>query len=186
MVRERDVELEGFAFGGATRVRMTSDSTTWDPGEYIGQGRPWSYTVGNSAIDAFNTYFGYRAVFFGRMQLTARGGRPRSPPRPETLFTPRTYSDVTHFPAASGPSMTVFTNGRECTTLTGGLKVNSVAWSGTEPASASITLEQHCEGAAPALRGTYEPVPETRRRCHLGSAGRLAAAAACRTPTELE
>jgi len=44
---ERDLELQGFAFGGTTRVDMTSD-----PGDYIGGGVPWHYTFANGSIAA--------------------------------------------------------------------------------------------------------------------------------------
>src|SRR5204863_1783090 len=37
-----DVTLQGFAYGGTTAVTMTSDS-----GDYIGQGRTWSYSLTN-------------------------------------------------------------------------------------------------------------------------------------------
>jgi hypothetical protein len=148
--RQRDIALQGFAFGGQTRVNMTSD-----PGDYIGQGRPWSYTFANAWIGAGGTrqYLG-----FGIEGADATWWSASFVPAYGDIIAPGTYLNATRYPFnGTGPGMDISGNGRGCNTLTGQFTVNSVNWwSDGRLRSASVSFEQHCEGATPALRGTFE------------------------------
>jgi hypothetical protein len=82
------------------------------------------------------------------------------------VLAPGSYPNATRYPASSGNSLDVFGNGRGCNTLTGSFYVYEAVFSpvdaGLQNFKASFT--QHCEGAAPALRGTVawnaEPVTQ--------------------------
>jgi PASTA domain len=147
---QRDVELQGFAFGGTTRVDMTSD-----PGDYIGQGQPWHYTFGNAWIGAGG---GRQYAGFGVSGDDGSDWSAAFVPAAGDILAPGTYLNATRYPFnGTGPGMDVSGNGRGCNTLTGQFTVNSINfWSDMTLRSASITFEQHCEGATPALRGTFE------------------------------
>jgi hypothetical protein len=146
---QRDVALEGFAFGGVTRVDMTSD-----PGDYIGQGRPWHYTFANGWIGAGGSrqYAGFGVVGDDSTDWSAS-----FVPAAGDILAPGRYPNATRYPFnGTGPGMSITGNGRGCNTLTGEFTVDSIAfWHDDRIRSASITFEQHCEGMTPALRGTF-------------------------------
>jgi hypothetical protein len=147
---QRDISLQGFAFGGTTRVNMTSDS-----GDYIGQGRPWSYTVANSLIAAGGIR---QHVGFGIDGADGSWWYADFVPGRGDILAPGTYLNATRYPFnGDGPGLDVSGNGRGCNTLRGQFTVNSASWwpDGTLRGF-SVTFEQHCEGATPALRGTFE------------------------------
>ncbi len=147
---QRDVPLQGFAFGGSTRVSMTSD-----PGDYIGQGRPWSYTPADALIAAGGSrqYAG-----FGVDGADGSWWYADFAPGRGDILAPGTYLNATRYPFnGDGPGLSVSGNGRGCNTLTGQFTVNSANWwPDGRLRGISITFEQHCEGATPALRGTFE------------------------------
>ena len=148
--RRRDVALQGFAYGGRTRVVMTSD-----PGDYIGGGRNWSYTWANGRIGAVGSrqYLGFGVVGADGSDWSAD-----FVPAAGDIIAPGRYANATRYPFnGSGPGLAVGGNGRGCNTLTGEFTVNSLAWwpDGTLHA-ASVSFVQHCEGGTPALRGTFE------------------------------
>ena len=147
---ERDVELQGFAFGGTTRVDMTSD-----PGDYIGGGHPWNYTFANGAIAAGG---GRQYAGFAIDGSDGSWWYADFVPAPGDILAPGTYLNATRYPFnGNGPGLDVSGNGRGCNTLTGQFTVNSITfWPDTTIRTVSITFEQHCEGATPALRGTFQ------------------------------
>jgi hypothetical protein len=147
---QRDVSLEGFAFGGVTRLNMTSD-----PGDYIGGGQPWSYTFANAAIGVGGSrqYAG-----FGLDGADGSWWYGDFVPAAGDILAPGRYPNATRFPFnGTGPGMSISGNGRGCNTLTGEFTVNSITfWPDGSLRTVSINFEQHCEGAAPALRGVFE------------------------------
>src|SRR4051794_11207733 len=146
-----DVTLQGFAYGGTTAVTMTSDS-----GDYIGQGQEWSYSLTNG--DRIGMSGGRSYAGFG---VDGANGDWWSaefvPPAGDILVAGETYASATRYPFnGSGAGLDVSGMGRGCNTLTGSFTVNSARFAadGTLK-TASISFVQHCEGATPALHGTF-------------------------------
>jgi hypothetical protein len=144
------VTLQGFAYGGSTRVQMTSD-----PGDYIGQGHPWSYTTSNSRIS-----FGGSRSFAGFDVDGADGSwwSAEFVPGEGDILAVGSYPNATRYPFnGTGPGLSVTGNGRGCNTLRGSFDVTWVDFgSDGRLRSFGVTFVQHCEGGAPALRGTFE------------------------------
>jgi hypothetical protein len=145
-----DVALQGFAYGGTTKVDMTSDA-----GDYIGQGQKWSYTVANAriSIGGGRTYAGFgvdgaNGDWWYADFVPAQG---------DILTAGSTYANATRYPFNGvGPGLDVSGNGRGCNTLTGSFTVTAATFGADGLLrSAAITFVQHCEGATPALRGTF-------------------------------
>jgi hypothetical protein len=146
-----DVTLQGFAYGGTTAVTMTSDS-----GDYIGQGQTWSYSLAKG--DQIGMGGGRSFAGFG---VNGANGDWWSadfqPGAGDILVAGDTYPNATRYPFnGSGPGLDVSGMGRGCNTLTGSFTVNSATFAadGTLK-TASISFVQHCEGAPPALHGTF-------------------------------
>jgi hypothetical protein len=144
------VALQGFAYGGRTRVEMTSDA-----GDYIGQGRPWSYTTSNSRIS-----FGGSRTFAGFDVDGADGSwwNAEFVPGEGDILAVGSYPNATRYPFnGTGPGLSVTGNGRGCNTLRGSFDVTWVDFaSDGRLRSFGVTFVQHCEGGTPALRGTFE------------------------------
>jgi IPT/TIG domain len=145
------VSLQGFAYGGTTAVTMTSDT-----GDYIGQGQTWSYSLAQG--DQIGMGGGRSYAGFG---VNGANGDWWSadfvPAAGDILVAGDTYPDATRYPFnGSGPGLDVSGMGRGCNTLTGSFTVNSATFTtdGTLK-TASISFVQHCEGAQPALHGTF-------------------------------
>jgi hypothetical protein len=144
------------------------------PGDFIGQGQNWdiTYTPENSDFfsaqinqtlpDGSPTYVTFvlgtvtsgtdntfAILQFGTNQL----GIP---------LQPGTYTDAERAPFADPghPGLDVSFQNRGCNTLTGSFTINQVSFftdaSNTlQIGSFSASFEQHCEGATPALFGTF-------------------------------
>jgi hypothetical protein len=146
----RLITLDGFGIGGRTRLSMTSSA-----GDYIGQGQTYAYTPANATIGAAG----------GRTEITggvnANDGSWWSvdfvAPSGDILSAGTTYNATRAGFSGSGAGMDISGDGRGCNTITGTFKVNaiSVAIDGTLR-YVSISFTQHCEGAAPALTGTFD------------------------------
>ena len=148
--RRRDVALQGFSYGGRTRVVMTSD-----PGDYIGGGRSWSYTWANGRIGASGSrqYLGFGVIGADGSDFSAD-----FVPAAGDILAPGRYANATRYPFnGTGPGLSISGNGRGCNTLTGEFTINSIA---LRPdgvlQSASVSFVQHCEGGTAALRGLME------------------------------
>jgi hypothetical protein len=146
-----DIALQGFAYGGRTHLDMKSDA-----GDYIGAGKTWSYTLASSQISmgGSHSYAGFGidgadgSWWYGDF----------SPGQGDILVAGSTYPDAHRYPfSGTGPGLDISGNGRGCNTLTGSF---AVTWTdfGADGRlrSLGVTFEQHCEGATPALRGTFE------------------------------
>jgi hypothetical protein len=145
----RQATLQGFAYGGQTSVTMTSD-----PGDYIGGGRNWSYTIANDAIGVGGTR---QYVGFGVDGANGDWWYADFAPAAGDILAPGYYPNATRYPFnGNGPGLDVSGNGRGCNTLTGEFTVNSATWlADGHVRTFSVSFVQHCEGGTPALRGTF-------------------------------
>jgi hypothetical protein len=146
-----EVAVQGFAYGGRTRVEMTSD-----PGDWIGAGKKWTYTVATSeiAMSGSRWYAG-----FGINGADGSWWSASFVPRQgDILVVGDTYANATRYPFnGTGPGLSVTGNGRGCNTLTGSFTVTAADFAPDgRLRSAGISFVQHCEGGTPALRGTWE------------------------------
>jgi hypothetical protein len=128
-------------------VRLQSEA-----GDWVGAGRSYDYSQANAALT-----------------LTVQGGHVRVAidgdqwwhadfQLPSNLSTIQvgTYTGLQRYPfndQAKG-GLDWSGDGRGCNTLTGSITVDSVTYTTAGLASLDLRFEQHCEGAAPALRGT--------------------------------
>ncbi|MGZ8993087.1 MAG: hypothetical protein ACXW16_03640 [Burkholderiaceae bacterium] len=136
-------------------AQVTSINMTSDPGDYIGQGQTYLYTpadgpfialVGddNSITISFNTPT-FNHIW--SLSFAAANG---------AQLTQGSYSNAVRYPfqPAGLPGLSVSGDGRGCNELTGSFQVVNVVYGpGNTLASFDAIFEQHCEGAAPALRG---------------------------------
>jgi hypothetical protein len=101
----RDVALQGFAYGGSTRVTMTSD-----PGDYIGQGLNWSYSIAHDDLGAGGSR---QLVGFGVNAANGDWWSADFAPAQGDILTPGTYPNATRYPFnGTGPGLDVSGNGR--------------------------------------------------------------------------
>ena len=148
--RVQEVALQGFTYGGRTRLVMTSDS-----GDYIGGGRSYSYTPENAVIAAGGTR---RGVGFGIDAANGEYWSGRFSPADGDIIAPGRYTGATRDAfRGSGPGIEVTGNGRGCNTIKGEFTVNEATFD-PDGRLRTIALDfvQHCEGGTPALRGTWE------------------------------
>jgi Tol biopolymer transport system component len=168
-----DAVLQGFAYGGTTQLTMTSD-----PGDFIGQGQGWSYTPATATflIDGDRSGITFR--------LTGANGDDWSgsfKPTAGDIIVPGTYPNATRYSfSGAGAGLDVSGNGRGCNTLQGSFTVNSVKFARDGSAEqVALAFEQHCEGGAAALHGTFlyragdttQPAPWMVSTTALGAAG---------------
>lgn len=125
-----------------------------DPGDYVGQGRTFSYSNGVDAV--FQTGRGPSGVHIHVLpyaglpwfvDLAAPGGRPPPPGAyPGAMRNP--------FEPPGVPGLDINGEGRGCNELTGRFDVAEAAYGRQgDVRRIRATFVQHCEGAAPALRG---------------------------------
>ena len=144
------VPLQAFAFGGKTGFAYASD-----PGDFIGGGGSNAYTPSDVVIWPLWTLDHVRVFIYGVSgsngnSFLAEFAAPKGEP-----FTPGTYLGATRWPFHEpGPGLSVTGFGHGCNKLTGHFTVGEIAYDAVGPiARFGATFEQHCEGAAPALRG---------------------------------
>ena len=145
-----DVALSGFAHGGSTRVLMNSQ-----PGDYIGAGKTWSYTVANARIVAG----GNRThVAFTVDGADGSWWYADFAPASGDILAPGLYANATRWPFnGTGPGLSIDGNGRGCNTLTGQFTVTEATFeSDGSVRTFGTSFEQHCEGGPAALTGVFE------------------------------
>ena len=137
---------------GASYVRLVSD-----PGDIIGQGKTYEYDLTNAefVVGAYQSSVGASGLdvlVYGDEWW--RGGFYLST---GTKLQVGTYTNVIQGPDV-GPGQSSLTwfneEGPGCNTRTGLITVDSVVYSGDELTEIDLRFEQHCNGAAAALRGT--------------------------------
>nr|MDQ3936064.1 hypothetical protein [Actinomycetota bacterium] len=146
----REVLLQGFTYGGTTRLVMQSDS-----GDYIGQGQSWSYTPANATIAAGGTR---RGVYFGLSGANGDDWSGSFSPADGDIIAPGRYTGATRNAfRGTGPGLEVTGNGRGCNEIEGEFTVSEASFdSDGRLRTLGVSFIQHCEGATPALRGTFE------------------------------
>jgi hypothetical protein len=141
--------LDGFAWGGTTRVDLVSDG-----GDYIGQGETYAYTPATArlAVAAATTGIDIRLrspLDTWRLLVAPAAG--------ETFAAPHTYAPAQWwFNAGPGPYMALFGNGRSCDYLAdSSFSVDELRFfpSG-DVRSAVVGVDQHCDGGEP-FHGTW-------------------------------
>jgi hypothetical protein len=135
-----------------------------DPGDYIGQGLEQHFTIGTANANVLDLTGDQLAdyltvVFFtpdGHFWIVSFGTNQLG-----SDLVPGTYLNAERAPFASPghPGLDVSGDGRGCNTLTGSFTVEEATfdYSSGFPRVISFkaTFEQHCEGAEPALRGSF-------------------------------
>jgi hypothetical protein len=148
--RAQEVSLQGFSYGGRTRLVMTSDS-----GDYIGGGGSYSYAPENAVMAAGGTR---RGVGFGINAASGEDWSGSFSPADGDIIAPGRYTGATRDAfRGSGPGIEVTGNGRGCNTIKGEFTVHEATFD-ADGRLRTIALDfvQHCEGGTPALRGTWE------------------------------
>lgn len=146
-----DVFVQGFSYGGRTRLVMNSD-----PGDYIGGGAQWSYS--SAAGDTIAAGGTRRGVSFG---IDGANGDwwygDFVPAQGDILAAGSTYQ-ATRYPFnGSGAGMDVSGEGRGCNQLSGTFTVTEATFDEDgRLRTFGTSFEQHCEHMTPALRGTFE------------------------------
>lgn len=135
-------------------VPRTSLVFSGDPGDYISQGRDWSYDKTNAVITASRNFDnGISVAVEGATWWTLDTAAPFNAP-----LAVGTYKRAQRFPfqPTYAPGLDLSGDGRGCNTLTGQFTVHQVQYdSGGLPQVADIEFEQHCEGGVPAARGRF-------------------------------
>jgi hypothetical protein len=141
--------LEGFAWGGITRIELVSPD-----GDWVGQGRTYLHTPATARIAASAD----PAEIFMQMRSHHDVWSLISAPAVgDSLTAPRTYTDAAWWRDASpGPLLGVFGNGRACDYLqNSSFTVDELRqFASGDTRSAVVRFEQRCNGG-PALRGTW-------------------------------
>jgi hypothetical protein len=142
------------AVAQADVIANGSFSMSGDAGDYITQGLSYSYSA--AAGDTLNATGG-PAIF--HLNINGANGDSWSldlaAPTGQTL-QPGVYDGATRYPFnGSGAGLDVSGNGRGCNTLTGWFTIQSYKpGSNGAVEEMQASFEQHCEGAAAALRGS--------------------------------
>ena len=149
--RRIGAQLQGFNWGGRTRLVMHSD-----PGDYIGAGANWSYAPSNAtiaaggsrshvgfSIDGAGGDWWYGDFSAGQGDILARGS---------------TYRHAARDPfRGSSPGLEISGNGRGCNTLDGSFTVTDARFDASGALhNFGVNFEQHCEHSQAALHGTFE------------------------------
>jgi hypothetical protein len=124
-----------------------------DSGDYIGGGVTKNYT---GATSIFNVQGTTSDLYF-----TVSGQRDdwtvELAPAPGEQLKVGTYNNAVRVISrgAGQPGLDVYGDGRGCNALTGSFKITELVADSTGAIKAlAATYEQHCEGGAPALKGT--------------------------------
>ncbi len=156
----RRIALAGVGESGTTSWRMRSE-----PGDYIGAGRSYDWTPANAVISARGSE---AYVIVGVEASDGYYTAEFAPGRNDVLLPGRTYEGARRYPFHDpDPGLTVFGSGRGCNQSIGRFTVHDIAFGDKGLERLSVTFEQHCEGAEPALLGSIafradrpaEPVP---------------------------
>ena len=139
----------------AASYAVTTVSVTSDPEDFVGRGRSMTFTLENSLFQANVANNGaYLSIVI----------RPRTGVSPVWTFivtspngssiTPGTYSTI-RSPLSNSWSADFGGDGRGCQRITGRLVVHAFDFIAVNQALKHFraSFEQHCEGAAPVLRG---------------------------------
>jgi hypothetical protein len=145
------VPLQGWTYGGTTRLVMNSDS-----GDYIGQGQSYSYSPTSGTLDATGTPEQFH------FSVEGSGGDwwygDFAPSQGQIFTTGSTWTGVARDGfQGDAPGMDVYGEGRGCNTVTGQFEVLAATYTPDGAMQTfAVKFEQHCEGAQPALTGEFD------------------------------
>ncbi len=132
------------------------------PGEFLADGRRFTLTPEDGAIEVEPFGRGLRVSFGGKGLWDLRF----EPPSGETLKE-GTYETASIFANPEGPRLDVAGNGRWCYDVAGRFKVLEIGYGAEgEVVRFAADYVQHCEGGGPALRGSVRfrsRVPRVQR-----------------------
>jgi hypothetical protein len=134
-----------------TRTLVTLQS---DAGDLIGQGKSYSYDMANADITVSATNNHLSVTVGGDQQWTADFQTGEG-----AQLAPGMYSDLDAYVPSAGSAkagLRWYGEGRGCSTSKGWFAIDSVTYSGGTLQSLALRFERHCDGAAPALRGTVQ------------------------------
>lgn len=124
------------------------------PGDYIGQGETHTYTQADGTFVVTRNFDNGVNVSFDHATVGALWWVASFAAADEVELAPGSYLDVQGYPFQDPghPGLDFSGSGRGCNTLTGLFTVHDVVWDlfGV-PQRFDADLEQHCEGAPPAL-----------------------------------
>lgn len=122
-----------------------------EPGDFIGLGEHYLYTLADSVISASSTGASLRVSVTGDERWTGDFRGMNSLGRLEVGYYGELQRYPFHNPAKGG--MSWIGEGRACNELTGWLVVDNVTYDGSTLLAFDLRFEQHCEGGGPALHG---------------------------------
>ena len=118
------IALEGFAYGGRTRLLVASE-----PGEFIGQGHPWSFTTDDAIFSARRSAY---SAAPNDVQITVDGQTTWNgifTPSPGEVLTPGHYDEIFNVPWGESPvRLRVSGDHRECNFMRGDFTVNGARY----------------------------------------------------------
>jgi hypothetical protein len=147
----------GLLVAGAADAQTVSTGTlsfSGDSGDYISQGKAYSYSIskgdgltvsssnGSLVSVSVNAYNGD----WWTLDIDAPG---------TAVLAPGTYTEAHRYPFnGTGPGLDLSGNGRGCNTLTGSFTVTKAVFGAQGYVqNFDATFEEHCEGGTPAVRG---------------------------------
>jgi hypothetical protein len=147
--RAYDSGLQGFAYGGTTRVVMHSD-----PGDWVGDGRDWLYEPPDSIIFAH----GNRSHVDFSVTGPAGDWWYADFEAPRDILAPGRYPNAARYPFnGTSPGLSVTGEGRGCNTVTGEFTITYASFDlNGGLLGVGIDFVQHCDGNAPAMRGSFD------------------------------
>jgi hypothetical protein len=123
------------------------------PGDYIGEGKSWLRTTGDSVFSVARTYdngVNFSANPSGDWNVVMAAADKKE-------LTSGVYGNAQRWPfqSAGHPGLSVYGNGRGCNTLTGRFVINAAEYEADRRVKVfSADFEQHCETIGPALFGS--------------------------------
>lgn len=138
----------------AQAVATGSLSFSGDSGDYISQGRSYSYSTGKG--DALNVSSSTGSTVSISVNAYNGDSWTLDFDAPATAaLAPRTYTSAHRYPFnGNGPGLSLFGEGRGCNELTGSFTISKAIFGAEGYVQAfDATFEQHCEGGTPAARG---------------------------------
>jgi PKD repeat protein len=120
-------------------------------GDYIGQGRTYTYTPTDATL-TLNAVAGHLAVRVQGNQIWTGDFQGKTE---LTQLQPGYYPNVTRYPFHDGSigGLSWSGDGRGCNTLTGWFAIDSVTYVDGVLRAIDLRFEQYCEGTSAALRG---------------------------------
>jgi len=131
-------------------ILLTALAMSSQPGDYIGQGQMYLYTTEDTTITPSRNYDNGVSITLGESD---NWETDFAAPNDATIV-PGIYNNAQRFPfqASNVPGLSVYGDGRGCNTLTGRFVVRDARYGSTgDVEHYAADLEQHCEGASPAL-----------------------------------